>query len=57
VDLGSNLALAAEVYHADQADSSTVRDSVTTAQINLSRAGSDTALALLGQVSPRSGLA
>jgi transposase len=42
VDLGSNLVLAAEVYHGDQTDSSTLRDSVTTAQINLTRAGSDT---------------
>src|SRR5262245_18517910 len=42
VDLGSNLVLAAEVYHADQTDSSTLRDSVTTAQINLARAGSET---------------
>jgi transposase len=41
VDLGSNLVLAAEVYHADQTDSSTLRDSVTTAQINLARAGSE----------------
>ena len=31
VDLGSNLVLAAEVYHADQADSSTLLDSVTSA--------------------------
>jgi transposase len=44
VDLGSNLVLAAEVYHADQADSGTVRDSVTTAQINLARAGSAAAI-------------
>lgn len=42
VDLGSNLVLAAEVYHADQTDSSTLRDSVTSAQINLARAGSET---------------
>ncbi len=41
VDLGSNLVLAAEVYHADQTDSSTLLESVTTAQINLARAGSD----------------
>ena len=41
VDLGSNLVLAAEVYHADQADSSTLGDSVATAQINLARAGSE----------------
>jgi hypothetical protein len=44
VDLGSNLALAAEVYRADQTDSSTLRDSVATAQINLARAGSDAAI-------------
>jgi transposase len=42
VDLGSNLVLAAEVYHADQTDSSTLRDSVLSAQINLARAGSET---------------
>src|SRR5262249_22706669 len=35
VDLSSNLVLAAEVYHADQTDSSTLRDSVMAAQINL----------------------
>jgi hypothetical protein len=45
VDLGSNLVLAAEVYHADQADSSTVRDSVLSAQIHLARAGSAAAIA------------
>jgi transposase len=42
VDLGSNLVLAAEVYHADQADSSTLPDSVMSARINLARAGSET---------------
>jgi transposase len=42
VDLGSNLVLAAEVYHADQTDSSTLRSSVLSAQINLARAGSET---------------
>ena len=41
VDLGSNLVLAAEVYHADQADSGTLRDSVLSAQVNLARAGSE----------------
>ena len=41
VDLGSNLVLAAEVYHADQADSGTLLGSVTSAQINLARAGSE----------------
>lgn len=41
VDLGSNLVLAAEVYHADQTDSSTLPSSVTIAQINLARAGSE----------------
>jgi transposase len=40
VDLGSNLVLAAEVYHADQTDSATVLESVTTAQSNLARAES-----------------
>ena len=39
VDLDSDLVLAAEVYHADQADSSTLLDSVRSAQINLARAG------------------
>jgi transposase len=42
VDLGSNLVLAAEVYHADQADSSTLPDSVLSARINLARAGTET---------------
>jgi transposase len=42
VDLGSNLVLAAEVYHGDQTDSGTLLGSVTTAQVNLARAGSDT---------------
>jgi Transposase domain (DUF772)/Transposase DDE domain len=44
VDLGSNLVLAAEVYHADQADSGTLRDSVLSAQVNLARAGSEAAI-------------
>jgi transposase len=42
VDLGPNLVLAAEVYRADQTDSSTLRESVPSAQINLVRAGSET---------------
>lgn len=42
VDLGSGLVLAAEVYHADQADSATLLPSVVSAQVNLTRAGSDT---------------
>src|SRR5215470_12455187 len=42
VDLGSNLVLAAEVYPADRADSSTLRESVLSAQINPARAGSGT---------------
>ncbi len=41
VDLGSNLVLAAEVYPADRTDSSTLRESVATAQVNLVRAGSE----------------
>src|SRR5262249_29367233 len=41
VDLGSNLVLAAEVYHADQTDSSTLLGSVATAQVNLARAESE----------------
>jgi len=40
VGLGSDLVLAAEVYHADRANSSTLRESVLSAQINLARAGS-----------------
>lgn len=44
VDLGSDLVLAAEVYHADQTDSSTLRDSVLSAQVNLARAGSAAAI-------------
>jgi len=40
VDLKSDLVLAAEVYPADQADTSTLEDSVMTAQINLKEAGS-----------------
>jgi len=40
VDLESNFVLAAEVYPADQADSATLRDSVLSAQINLTRAES-----------------
>ena len=44
VDLGSSLVLAAEVYHADQADSATLLESVTTAQINLARAESEAAI-------------
>lgn len=41
VDLGSNLVLAAEVYHADQTDSATLLESVRTAQINLAHAESE----------------
>jgi Transposase domain (DUF772)/Transposase DDE domain len=44
VDLGSDLLLAAEVYHADQPDSGTLRDSVLSAQVNLARAGSAAAI-------------
>lgn len=41
VDLKSNLVLTAEIYHADQADSATMEDSLTSAQVNLIRSGSD----------------
>jgi transposase len=44
VDLGSNLILAAEVYHADEADAETLVPSVVSAQINLVRAGSAQAI-------------
>jgi len=44
VDLDSDLVLAAEVYPADQPDSATLLPSVASAQINLCRAGSDTAI-------------
>jgi hypothetical protein len=44
VDLGSNLVLAAEVYHADRTDSGTLLESVVTAQIDLVRAGSESGL-------------
>ena len=40
VDLESNLVLTAEIYHADQADSATMEQSLATAQLNLLRAGS-----------------
>jgi len=42
VDLQSNLILAAEVYHADQADTRTLEDSLHQAQTNLREAGSET---------------
>lgn len=41
VDLESNLVLTAEIYHADQADSATMEQSLATAQLNLLRAGSE----------------
>ena len=41
VDLGSNLILAAEVYHANDGDAETLVPSVASAQINLVRAGSE----------------
>jgi transposase len=44
VDLESDLVLAAEVYPADQPDSATLLPSVASAQINLCRAGSETAI-------------
>jgi transposase len=42
VDLQSELIVAAEIYHADQADTQTLEDSVQQAQTNLHEAGSDT---------------
>ncbi len=42
VDLQSNLILAAEVYHANEADPHTLEDSLNQAQTNLREAGSDT---------------
>jgi IS5 family transposase len=42
VDLESELIVAAEIYHADQADPQTLEDSVQQAQTNLHEAGSDT---------------
>ena len=42
VDLESELIIAAEICHADQADTQTLEDSVQQAQTNLNEAGSDT---------------
>jgi hypothetical protein len=39
VDLESEMILAAEIYHADQADTQTLEDSVQQAQTNLREAG------------------
>ena len=44
VDLESDLIVAAEIYHADQADPQTLEDSVQQAQTNLHEAGSDTSI-------------
>jgi transposase len=41
VDLESEVIVAAEIYHADQADTQTLEDSVQQAQTNLAAAGSD----------------
>jgi len=41
VDLDSDLIVAAEIYHADQADPHTLEDTVQQAQTNLSAAGSE----------------
>ncbi len=41
VDLESNLILGAEIYHANEADTQTLEDSVQQAQTNLREAGSD----------------
>ena len=42
VDLQSNLIVSAEIYHADQADTRTLEDSLNQAQTNLREAGSAT---------------
>jgi transposase len=42
VDLDSNLIVSAEIYHADQADTRTLEDSLNQAQTNLREAGRDT---------------
>jgi IS5 family transposase len=42
VDLDSELIVAAEIYHADQADAHTLEDTLQQAQTNLHEAGSDT---------------
>jgi transposase len=42
VDLDSEIIVAAEIYHADQADTQTLEDSVQQAQTNLREAGSET---------------
>ena len=44
VDLDGELILAAEVYHADEADSQTLVDSVMEAQLHLNAAGVETAI-------------
>lgn len=41
VDLDTEMIVAAEIYHADQADTQTLEDTVRTAQINVEAAGSD----------------
>ena len=41
VDLQSDLVLAAPVYHADEADTQTLPQTLTMAQVNLMPAGSD----------------
>jgi len=41
VDLKSDLVVAAPVYHADQADTQTLPETLTMAQVNLMRAGSE----------------
>lgn len=41
VDLDTEMILAAEIYHADQADTQTLEDSVNAAQTNQSEAGSE----------------
>ena len=45
VDLDSNLIMAAEIYHGDQADVNTLEDSVNAAQTNQQVAGSDEVIA------------
>jgi len=47
VDLQSELIIAAEVYHADQADTQTAEDSVRMAQVNLDESGSDVQIGIV----------
>jgi transposase len=44
VDLDTEMIVAAEIYHADQADTFTLEDTVNTAQLHLQESGSDVAV-------------